>query len=281
MYEPLFVPEIKKSPISLEGVKFGITYSDEYRTPDDPLADPLHIHDSTEIVFHLSGEVSFLINGKLYHVERGNAVISRANEVHVCIYDKPGKSEHYCLWISAGENSQLLRFLNDEGRSSVLSFDSPTVERLIKLFDFLYTNRDNEESNLSQTVALLRIIDIMTERSDDAKGELEIPSELRKIMTDIDKNFSNISSVGELLSNYFISYATLNRWFKKHLQISPRDYIESKKLAYAVGLLSVGKSVSDACAEAGFSDCSHFIVLFKKKFGKTPLQFKRSLEELR
>ena len=101
-----------------------------------------------------------------------------------------------------------------------------------------------------------------------------MPTELRMILTDINENFARIHSVSELSQIYFISPATLNRWFRKHLQISPREYIESKKLAYACKLLRESASVTDACLQAGFSDCSHFIALFKRKFGETPLQYK-------
>ena len=66
---------------------------------------------------------------------------------------------------------------------------------------------------------------------------------------------------------------------KSNYYIQDNSDIETKKLAHAVRLLSEGKTVSYASAESGFADCSHFIVLFKRKFGKTPLQFKRSAVE--
>ena len=43
----------------------------------------------------------------------------------------------------------------------------------------------------------------------------------------------------------------------------------------ALYALRGGASVTAAATNAGFSDCSHFIVLFKKKFGQTPLEYKK------
>ena len=50
--------------------------------------------------------------------------------------------------------------------------------------------------------------------------------------------------------------------------------IEAKKLSASAEMLSRGTSVTEACMKCGFSDCSYFISLFKKKFGQTPLQYK-------
>ena len=51
-----------------------------------------------------------------------------------------------------------------------------------------------------------------------------------------------------------------------------------QKLSHAVKLLMNGHTVTEACMRAGFSDCSHFTVLFKKAFGMTPLQYKRKTQ---
>jgi AraC-like DNA-binding protein len=101
-----------------------------------------------------------------------------------------------------------------------------------------------------------------------------MPAEMKAILGDINENFASIKHIKELLARHFVSSATLNRWFREYLSVSPREYVESKKLSNAVKLLSAGASVTDACMRSGFSDCSHFIILFKKKFGKTPFRYK-------
>ena len=53
--------------------------------------------------------------------------------------------------------------------------------------------------------------------------------------------------------------------------------IEAKKLSLAEKLLRADLSVTEVCFRAGFSDCSRFILCFKKKFGKTPLKYKQEL----
>jgi AraC-like DNA-binding protein len=104
------------------------------------------------------------------------------------------------------------------------------------------------------------------------------PEEFKKILKKIDEDFCLIQKLSDIESARFISASTLNRWFKKYTNLSPKEFIETKKLYYAARLLASGAGVTDACMQSGFSDCSHFIALFKKKFGETPLKYKKRYE---
>ena len=83
-----------------------------------------------------------------------------------------------------------------------------------------------------------------------------------------------ISFITLFTRTYFVSQSTLCRMFRKHLQTTPRLYLESKRLAHSRRLLREGKSVLDACYESGFSDYSNYIRLFKRRFSVTPGQYR-------
>lgn len=272
MYEPKFTPLMNGDVIDLSGVRFEITSSREERRVDDGLDEPLHIHEYTEIFLLRSGEVSFFVGDNFYPVSSGDAVISRAKDVHKCRIERPCLFDHYCLWIDAPEGSALSSLLSSVG-SGVLTFEKSVSNKLIELFDAFYREAKQSEA-LGRTIFLLRIISILTERSAQKHEQLSMPAEMKSILNDINENYATIKHVKDLLDKHFVSSATLNRWFREYLSVSPREYVESKKLACAVRLLSAGASVTDACMQSGFADCSHFIILFKKKFGKTPFRYK-------
>ncbi|MBR3997465.1 MAG: helix-turn-helix transcriptional regulator, partial [Clostridia bacterium] len=79
----------------------------------------------------------------------------------------------------------------------------------------------------------------------------------------------------ELADTFFISQSTLNRLFRKYVGLSVFQIIDARRLSHAENLLRNGSSVMDACFQSGFTDCSKFIILFKKTFGVTPLRYKR------
>ena len=90
--------------------------------------------------------------------------------------------------------------------------------------------------------------------------------------------FAEIHHVNELPSRFFVSPATMNRWFRRYLHLTPHAFLESKKLSHAKTLLGEGKSVTEACMTAGFSDCFRFIATFYNKFGVTPYKYKRNVK---
>lgn len=67
------------------------------------------------------------------------------------------------------------------------------------------------------------------------------------------------------------------RIFKRHIGLTPKQYILSRRIERAKKLLSEGTLLISAIASAvGFSDVGSFTVQFKKFTGTTPLQFKLS-----
>lgn len=58
--------------------------------------------------------------------------------------------------------------------------------------------------------------------------------------------------------------------FRRYTGKSIHNYLTQRRLEHARRLLQNGVSVTEACYQSGFSDCSGFITLFKKHFGITP-----------
>ncbi len=279
MYEPHNIPPVYKAPFSLNGIRFGITYENKVMHQDDPEADPLHLHEYLELFFCLSSDVTFLVNNQLYRVYRGDAVVSRANDLHVCIFGKKCLQEHFCLWVDADEDAPLLAFLNKPGVGPLLSFPEEVQKQLHNILFSLYRASQGEDDLLT-TSYLLQLF-VLLEKSQQGKKKEEksvLPAALQSILDDIHNNFAEIRQINDLAEAYFISPATLNRWFRKYVHSSPHDYLEAQKLSHAAKLLASGATATEACMQSGFSDCSHFISRFKKKFGETPLNYKKKVQ---
>ena len=73
-----------------------------------------HIHDSYEIYVNVSCEVAFLVNNRLYPVKRGDVIVSRPGDVHICVYQSDAPHERFCFWLNCPEDSPLLAFTKRE-----------------------------------------------------------------------------------------------------------------------------------------------------------------------
>lgn len=74
------------------------------------------------------------------------------------------------------------------------------------------------------------------------------------------------------------SLSTFNREFKTLFNDSPHRWITKKRLNKAKELLlSTSKRSSDIYLDLGFEDLAHFSRSFKKEFGKTPTEIKKTI----
>ena len=278
MYEPKRIPSLDAKTAPIPEIRYGILKADHFIDIEDPTIDPLHIHGYLEIFFSISAEVSFLINDTVYPVTAGDVVVSRPNDVHVCIFPRSDTYEYYCLWIDADFSLPLFDFLRDERFSPLLSCTSSCAADFATWFHALDAMQGGEKDTIKELSLIFGVLSALREARSESGGTVSLPKALSEIIRYINQSFAEIGSVSEVAERFFISPATLNRYFHAHLHTTPREYIEARRLSYALALLKNGASVTEACTAAGFSDCSHFIVLFKKKFGETPLKYKKRIK---
>ena len=271
MNEPNFIPKLKDFPLSLHDTRFCVQYTKKFIDPSDPAIDPLHLHAYTEFIVHLKGTMSFLIDNHVYALKRGDVVISRPNELHMGMFEKNEEYEYFCVWIENSSDPSLLSFLEKEP-FSVLSFDAATANKMQTL---LSSVADERATPLQQCAHFLQFLLLLQRAPDNGNSEKALPLKLQNILNDIHINVAEILHVKDLSSRHFVSLSTLNRWFQTHLHVSPHTFLDSERLTQAAKLLAAGATVTEACTQVGFSSCSYFIALFKKKFGETPLKYKQ------
>lgn len=259
----------------IEKFGFSITYSN--KKPQDFIEGrEQHIHNECEIYIHLSGDVSFMVEDTIYPVSRGSIIITRPNEYHHCIYNSDKKHEHFWILFSSSGNEEWLKlfFERDAGRNNLLFLNAAELEECIDLCHEL-RNGDCSDSigNYFKFFKLLKLL----ESADTPVFKNEFPKDLSLVLSFVGQNFMQPITVKDIAEVAHMSVNTLERKFLKSLKTTPNFYLREKRLANAVKLLSKGESVTDSCLKSGFSDCSGFINLFKKRYGVTPLKYKQQI----
>lgn len=268
---------INDALLNISDFNFSVNYTNRPTKPGAPELVGPHIHNCYEIYVNFSGDVSFLVNNKLYRISSGDIIKTCAGDVHHCIINKTCMHEHFCIWIEEAEDSPLTEFLRNT-ESPYLNLEDEEVKKtLFSLLSRLESVYETE-NGLSKTAAMVSILDLIATKSAVAVTQNEnIPPALQQILDYMNSNFAEIQYVNDVLSNFFISPSTLNRWFRRYIHLSPHEFLETKKLGYAEQLLQKGYTVTEVSDMAGFSDSSHFISVFKKRFGRTPHKYKRMM----
>jgi len=72
------------------------------------------------------------------------------------------------------------------------------------------------------------------------------------------------------------SLATFKRDFQRHYGVSPRQWINRRRLEHAQLLLrQTDQKISDIALSCGFESASHFIRIFRREYGATPQSLRR------
>jgi AraC-like DNA-binding protein len=83
----------------------------------------------------------------------------------------------------------------------------------------------------------------------------------------------------ELAGKVGLSVVHLVRLFRKRLKMTPRQYLDDRRLDHAMAALRLSDARPKAVAYAlGFSYLSHFSSWFKKRTGITPRMFRQEIE---
>lgn len=260
-----------------------LRYTCDPVTASEHTDDVSHIHSCFEIYFNLRGKVSFLVENHVYPVNEGDVIITKPNEFHHCIYHEDILHEHYCLWLTAEEGMRdLLDFISERrsGENNRISLPPQVRSRLEEELAVLRcAQADPQIPEVEKLRALFSVISILNRHKTDTGAPQDLPGDLLAVIRFIDERYSEDCSAGELERRFFISRSTLNRRFRMYLNTSPSHYVEARRMAAAKILLESGASVQDTCMRSGFTDYSHFIAQFRRRFGLTPLQYARQTKK--
>ena len=272
---------LEERNMRLDGIApFGIQIRKVDVFPDDPEnTHDHHIHERCEIYVNITGEVSFMVEDKIYPVRSGSVIITRPYEYHHCIYH--GNEHHKHLWMlfDGKGNEELLPlfYSRNIGENNLIELSEKQLDKVKELFDSIIHKK---QSPACETADFLRIITIL-ENADGSLDKLSdsVPADISRAIAFIGENLGNVITVSEVAKAAHISVNTLERRFLDILKVTPSGYIKSRRLARAAELLPLCSSVGEVCEKCGFQDYSNFIAIFKKQFGVTPLKFKKMYEK--
>lgn len=96
------------------------------------------------------------------------------------------------------------------------------------------------------------------------------------------KNYSDADFSVSRISDYFhISEVHLRRIFKNTIGTSPIKYVNCLKLEKAKSILKASNlTISETALSSGFSDPYYFSKVFKKEFGITPSEYRKTFSSI-
>lgn len=252
----------------------------------------LHHHDFYEVDFLISGDVTYVIESRVYHVKPGQMLIINPRELHQ-VYIQPDTApyERYMLWIAPS----LLQNLSSEETDLCRCFDMtrphygnllhlpPKQQKLIPaMIESLLREQEQPAfgSDLLRQNLLTELMIHINRLAEDVDPSVPADDSLvSRVIEYINEHYQETLSLDLLAERFFVSKYHLSHEFTRQVGTGIYQYIQKKRLLIARQLMAQGHKPVEVYALCGFGDYAAFFRAFRKEYGLSPRTFVQSLNQ--
>lgn len=252
-------------PLSLQSIE---------RTPYN-LSREQNWHKNTEIQLCTAGHGDVLVDGKVYHIEKGDIVVINSNLLHYTFTDSA--LTYTCLIVNTKWCEQMSIPYDS------IQFDTfIQSERLVDIIHSLEGLLSNSEGELRLAKVNRLLLELFIElvEKHSAKGSFVKTGGthfdiVKDTITLLQGHYTQRLTLDEIaVAVHYDKYA-LCREFKKYTGQTIVSHLNKYRTLQAIELLSQGYSVSETALRCGFENLSFFTRTFKKYTGKLPSQYRK------
>lgn len=184
---------------------------------------------------------------------------------------------------SAGTGHSHTDSLQNNAHGTYILHANEQIQRYIDSLNYVY--KDAEGSDALLELKLLELLHLIAIQDKSFRFLRELSSggsRKRRPITDfMEQYYSHKLKIEDYALLTGRSLSTFIRDFRRSYNTTPNRWIIEKKVDIAHQLLTAKNySVTDAAAEVGYENTSHFIKVYKQRYGVTPKKAKAFAAEL-
>ena len=260
-----------------------------YLDPVPPAVD-FHEHEFYEVFFFLSGDVSYIIEGRTYQLRPGDILMTDIR--HIQKPDiRPGQAYgRVVIWI----DPDFLKRAGTLGSDLTLCFtdasakkykrirpESSVFTHLRAICEKMLRSRDDQEFG-SGTLSYIYLMEFLVYLNrayfatpDAIRKDVTENEKINEVVAHINDNLAEDLTLDRLAEACFISKSHLAHQFKTYTGLTLYQFIIKKRVTVARNMIREGTPVMEACMKCGFNDYSNFLKAFKREFGRSPKEFSK------
>lgn len=248
-----------------------------------------HYHDFNKIIIFLSGEVTYIIEGKSYRLKPWDILLVGRNDIHQPIISPNVPYERIILWLNPNFldahnrndcDLQNCFSLATERKMNMIRLNKTDIPSLKQTLDDLEeaindTSFGYEILKNSLFIQLIVKINRLLFGMDIKKKleDIRYDPRIEKILSYINNNLDNTLSVDLISEKFFLNKYYLMHLFKQETGFTLYNYIQKKRVIKASDCIKKGMPAGEVCSLCGFGDYSTFVRTFKKEFKLSPKQY--------
>ena len=260
-----------------------------YNKPDvnyaylySPVSSPLHRHEDF-YEFSLVTHGSFIneYNGRKYTLTKNSLIYFRCGEAHSILAERDD-SLHFTVIVKKEFFEELCQqfflssdfFFTHPYASTVLT--NLQGEFLNEAFKAVYMHSPSPELHDSTRFFLYNLMALIQLPALSVPVERTADRYVDQLLNSLNNYAYQDIKISKIYQEFPLAHSTLINSFRKRTGYTIEQYLSMKKMERAAVLFrETDKTLSEVCADVGFSSLSHFIQKFKKYHGVTPKEYQR------
>lgn len=223
-----------------------------------------------------SGSGSVSVKGKTILLERGQGILLAPFVPHS--YRAQGGT-----WITefatftGSMEAHLKKMIGGEAYLRIEEEKGMEIEKVIAeaVYDFETASGNTRKLSLDCYHLLLLFLEGIPHTAAAAQPAWE--KYVQPVVAQIESSYMEELSADQLAKSVYVSPQYLSRLFSRYLNCSVYEYLTNYRINKAKELLLLerDRKIQDISHDVGYTDASHFIVMFRKLTGMTPVEFRR------
>lgn len=244
-----------------------------------------HMHNHTlELLFVISGNNKYSINGVPYQLNAGDLAICNAGVLHG---EKPHsrRSVHSICCGLTNVNLTALppNCLIDQNTCPILhcgKYSKDIAKLMETLYDFAKENDVSIDICSSIVVSILLLVRELLHRLSNTIEINDTDYLAKRIKEYLNKHFCDPISLKSIASSLHINAYYLSHIFKNKTGYSPMQYVMLLRIGKAQSLLRFTQQpIGDIAYMLGFNTSSHFDTVFMKNVNMSPSEYRFSFRK--
>ena len=188
---------------------------------------PPHLHQCFEIIIILSGQMKITVDGKMFFLEKNEALLIFPNQIHEL---ESTNSKHVlCIFSPRLVQAYITKLTDKIPKNNKFCPDRYLISALEKL-NATSSSADKKGVLYSLCGQFDKQVEYTTKKTDNEKL-------LYKIFAFVEENFNKDCSLLSLSKKSGYDYSYLSRHFKKIVGISFNSYVTNYRLSHACYLM--------------------------------------------
>ncbi|MFA6682501.1 MAG: AraC family transcriptional regulator [Sphaerochaeta sp.] len=257
----------------------------------NPTAIQRHYHNVGEVIFVYQGNLTMNINDRDVLLKESELLIISSFASHTLVSASPD-CKRYILRFSL---EFLIESVKDPGLAFIFTQYSitvipiftipkdiyPTIEQLFTLLE--KELKDKEEYYKQRCGVLLCALLITLYRQDSSyfsRNRTSVESKILEMQFYLNANYAKDITLDSLSSHFNISKYYMAKCFSKFTGVTIKHFLTTIRINEAKRLLcNTSDPIILISEKTGFYDSNHFIKVFRKHEGLTPLRYRKQLPQ--